>query len=204
MSITITGEDGKSYQMDDVKSINGLNLPPQFVDIENLQREWKYLKEVNPKQLEQGEPKILIGQAHWDLIQPLDCIRGHSQGPALSKTKLGWVLHGIIPSQNSKLNTMKILSHWQGVHEDDELHQLVKRSFTTEEFGVKVLKELPRSNDDIRAQEIMERTTKRIGERWEVGLLWRDENIQLPESKSMAIRRLTSMEKKLDKDEKFA
>lgn len=59
-----------------------------------------------------------------------------------------------------------------------------------------------RSREDERALAVMEQTAKRIQceQRWEIGLLWRNTNAVLPESKSMAMMRLTCLERRLDRD----
>jgi len=81
----------------------------------------------------------------------------------------------------------------------------VKFHFSTEAFGVKPNVEKPRSKEDSRAAEIMNKTLTRVGEKWECGLLWRSDDPQLPtNSKSTALRRLRSMEKKMGSSEEFA
>lgn len=51
----------------------------------------------------------------------------------------------------------------------------------------------------------MEKTTRRTSnEKWETGLLWKDANIKLPESRSNAARRLYCLEKKFRKDADYA
>ena len=64
---------------------------------------------------------------------------------------------------------------------DEELHLLVKDSFKTESFRVKVLQEKPRSKEDKRAEEIMKATMKCVGEHFEIGLLWRSDDPEDPE-----------------------
>ena len=69
---------------------------------------------------------------------------------------------------------------------DDELHQLVKKSFTTEDFGVKPVVEKLRSKEDQRALKIMESTKRRSNEdgiRFQTGLLWKKDDVHLPESR---------------------
>ena len=50
----------------------------------------------------------------------------------------------------------------------------------------------------------MERSTRRIGDRWETGHLWKSDDLKLPQSHSMALRTLHTVEKKMDKDPAFA
>ena len=52
--------------------------------------------------------------------------------------------------------------------------------------------------------QIFKSTTKRIGNRWETGLLWRTHDVALPKSYAMAKQRLVSIEKQMKKDENFA
>lgn len=50
---------------------------------------------------------------------------------------------------------------------------------------------------------IMESTTKRIGRRFETGLIWKYDDIKLPESYPVAKRRLYCLEKKMSLDQKL-
>jgi len=83
---------------------------------------------------------------------------------------------------------------------------MIKASFSTKDFGVKVQIEKPRSREDLRALEIMKKTTVRIGDgtRFQTGLLWNREDVRLPESKKMALQRLLCQERKMDSDPEFA
>jgi hypothetical protein len=55
---------------------------------------------------------------------------------------------------------------------DDDLHEIVKQSFTTKAFGVN-LNCSKANKDEVRAQETMKKTARRVGDRFEIGLLWR-------------------------------
>ena len=61
-----------------------------------------------------------------------------------------------------------------------------------------------RLKTDERAFKIMNETTTRIGYRFRTGLLWKSDDVVLPESKKMALKRLYCVESKMDKDTKFA
>ena len=54
---------------------------------------------------------------------------------------------------------------------DDPLHQLVREYFTTENFDVKSSTPSGKSAAICRAENIMDTTTTRVGERFETGLL---------------------------------
>ena len=52
--------------------------------------------------------------------------------------------------------------------------------------------------------EILAKTTVKINGRYETGLLWIKDDVELPESQSMAVQRLRCTERKMDKDADFA
>ena len=58
----------------------------------------------------------------------------------------------------------------------------------------------PRSAADARAQEILETTTFHNGQRYDVGMLWADDNIQLPNNYFSSLVQLKSLEKRLSRD----
>ena len=93
-----------------------------------------------------------------------------------TNTKLGWVLHGNT-GQCRRVDSEVSFVSWSA---DDELHELVKRAFSVHDFGVKPAP-LPRNKDDERALQLLS-TMTHDGTRWQTGLLWRDDNPQLPES----------------------
>ncbi|XP_055714819.1 uncharacterized protein LOC129808937, partial [Phlebotomus papatasi] len=91
------------------------------------------------------------------------------------------------------------------IERQDELYEMVKQSFSLESFGT----DLPGqgySRDDKKALEIMKSTTQRTSDgRFETGLLWKEKQPpKVPDSKNMALKRLTFVERKMDKDPQLA
>lgn len=84
-----------------------------------------------------------------------------------------------------------------------ELHELVREFWTTESFGVTPSKKVLSSAGDQRAREVLNRTLRRIGDRWEVGLLWKTDQEHLPQSRKNAEKRVLSIEKKMSRDPAF-
>ena len=124
----------------------------------------------------------------------------------LSRCKLGWTVHGKSNTNSIDLpaNSVTTSIETNGNGPDADLHQLVKEAFKTDTFGVKVTSEKVRSRQEARAEKLMEATTKRAGKRWETGLLWRNPDVTLPESKTMALNRLLSLERKMAKNPGFS
>ena len=59
----------------------------------------------------------------------------------------------------------------------------------------------PRSAADARAHDILENTTVHNGKRYDLAMLWAEDNIELPNNYSSALVQLKSLEKRLSKDQ---
>ncbi|KAK3726367.1 hypothetical protein QZH41_006069 [Actinostola sp. cb2023] len=80
----------------------------------------------------------------------------------------------------------------------------VEEWWRTDAFGTKYENETPRSVEDKKALEILENTVKHLGDRYEVGMLWRDQDVEFPDNRVMAEKRLKSTERRLKRDETLA
>lgn len=76
--------------------------------------------------------------------------------------------------------------------------------FSTVSFGVRVPSHTIESNDDIRARKIIKNSTMKVEGRFQTGLLWRNDNIIMPNNYLMAKRRLICLENKMKKDPRLA
>ncbi|EDW38704.1 GL26942 [Drosophila persimilis] len=86
---------------------------------------------------------------------------------------------------------------------EDTIQRMVEDYFDVENFGVKPAPPVAGSDDE-RAQKILEDTTVRLGQRYQTGLLWKDNHIVLPRSFDMAYKRLVNVEKKMKRNGSFA
>jgi hypothetical protein len=60
------------------------------------------------------------------------------------------------------------------------------------------------NTEDARAIKILENTTRRLPNgRFEVGLPWREDNPQIPNSYNLALSRFQSLRKRFDKDSEY-
>ncbi|XP_055585450.1 uncharacterized protein LOC129738291 [Uranotaenia lowii] len=70
---------------------------------------------------------------------------------------------------------------------------------TLDEVGSKVFTPVL-SDEDTRATKIIEETTKRVGDRYESGLLWKYDFVEFPDSYPMCLRRLQCLETRMGKE----
>lgn len=201
VNFKITGKNDKTFFLRHVRTVK-LALPEQNINVQQLQKQYPYIGS-KVESLVNATPKLIIGQDNWPLLVNRKIIAGTWNGPAVSKTLLGWVLHGNINDMQPSYQIVCRVHHDNRREKDefDILHNLVKQQWQLENFDnhKKTI-----SVEDKRAVDILNSTMKRIGDRYETGLLWRNPNIVLPESKTNALRRLECVERRMQKDKVFA
>ncbi|XP_055714978.1 uncharacterized protein LOC129809187 [Phlebotomus papatasi] len=201
VAVKIKGDynGAKEFHLKHVRTVPSLALPIQSVDVDELSRKWPHIDPSKITSRGYAHPKILIGADNASLITGRHFTSGPYNAPFMVKTKLGWCLYGQVPLERG--NPENFSFH---VTEVDELHELVKKSFSTEGFGVKIKSSSLGSREDEKSLQMMEKTTKRVPERWETGLLWRKDSHEAINSREMALKRLLSLEKRLEKDPELA
>ncbi|CAK1587686.1 unnamed protein product [Parnassius mnemosyne] len=178
------------------RTVASLNLGPQTVcaaDIENC----RHLKDLKEQLIyDSGNPKILIGQDNWRLLIATQIRRGPPHQPIASLTELGWVLHGA----HTK-------APYQRVHAANELHtseesinDQVREYFALESLVINPRR--PDSDPEKKAEDILNNSTRQLEDgHIETALLWKKKDAEMPGNYETAIKRLVSIEKKLDRDE---
>lgn len=192
----------KWYELRNIRTMSDLILPEVRVDKEKLINQFPYLKTIEFSGFSNQAPQILLGEDNAFLIATHDLIHGPLKDPVASKTALGWVISGSDGGRRRHPEYTH-MSRNTNISQIQELTEIIKTSFSTEDFGVKVYIEKPRSQEDKYALSIMESTTKRVGQRFETGLLWKNTDSPLPQSRATAWRRLRQIEMRMDRDESF-
>ena len=118
--------------------------------------------------------------------------------PVAVRLPIGWVLSGPLPSSSSSVSScFKAI-----VGPEQDLVEQLRTWYELESYGA--MKEVdPRSSADRRAVEILKKTTTHDGQRYQVGMLWANDDLDLPNNYYSALVQLKSLEKRLSKDEEF-
>ncbi|KAF6203505.1 hypothetical protein GE061_001836 [Apolygus lucorum] len=188
------------------RTVGELKLKPQTINLQKIGEEWPFVKRGEVASMENAVPRVIIGQDNWPLIFPRKSFYGPWNGPVISMTWLGWVLHGKLPQKltcNERVTSHIHFAHWEDVRdeeEDDRLTELV----AIEKVGTEEENEKLKPLEDDVAIAISDETTKRTkgGERRKTGLLWPD--FKSSESRRTAANRLRTLKRKMDRDSEFA
>lgn len=198
--------NSKSYSLNNVRTIKSLQLPVQSLNVNELCKAYTYLKDLPIQSYQNAVPQILIGIDNLKVQVPLKIREGSdSEHIIAAKTRLGWSVYGSF----SRLTETRLpFSPYQNLHvcecdinPDEKLHEIVKQYFSLDRCQVNTYLE---SNDEKQARQIMETTTVRNENRFETGLLWKYNEINLPNSLPMARHRLQSLIARMAKDEQLS
>ncbi|XP_065076520.1 uncharacterized protein LOC135700058 [Ochlerotatus camptorhynchus] len=204
VNIEISGHGGKRTWLQDVRTVEELQLPFQSLDMAHLAEKHTYLRGLPVESYSNVRPRILIGLRHANLMLVRRSREGTIGEPIAVKTNLGWTVYGGWTMENS-LNNTSHTYHICTCNEQSEtyLNQMVKDYFSIDSLVVKP-NQLRMSKDDERAMSLLESRTHFNGVRYETGLLWRSDKIRLPDNEAVAVRRWRCLEKRMEKDEDLA
>ncbi|XP_062541665.1 uncharacterized protein LOC134209676 [Armigeres subalbatus] len=171
VEMKITGKDRTSVDLCVARTVQRLDLPAQRLDSTQLTKEFQHLEHIEIPSYKLDTPKLLIGIDNMHLIAPLTSRVGEKGQPIAVECKLGWTVYGPRPNMIADV-------HFLGHHrclceecskEDCELNQLLRESYQLEAVGVSPVRF--ESKEDHLARETLTSKTKRVGDRFEVGLL---------------------------------
>ncbi|XP_062715437.1 uncharacterized protein LOC134291545 [Aedes albopictus] len=193
--------DAEKFTLEGVQTVNELLLPRQTLDFGELKRSYRYLEGLPIDSYTEARPRILIGTKHAQLGLTLKSREGKFGEPIATKTRLGWTICGNLGFGDAP-NMFHYSFHVCSLNEnsDDDLHQAMKDYFSIDSLGVNASSKVLLSTEDERAESLLKSLTRFSGDRFETGLLWRYDNVRLPDSRPMALRRHRCLEKRMAND----
>ena len=177
--------------------VDRLNVPERRVNFRELQEKWPHVADLELNEVSVTPVTLLLASDVPELIVPLETRCGPKGSPVGVRTKLGWTVTGRLPGY---------IENGESVYKvhmatpDEVLHETVKTWWRTENFGCRYDCDVQRSVEDEKVLKFLSERTQEVEGRYEVPLLWKDENIQLPDNRVVAIHRLGLLEKRLQRD----
>ena len=163
----------------------------KIYNYQELKLAYPHLSVLSEETLKLKDVKMILGQNCYHIHRPVEyksCTNGE---PWAVKTKLGWTLCGPLPQQ-------KMTASCVTASEDDALAEQIKTWWDIESYASRCFVS-GRSKEDEKALQMLEQKTKFVGERYEVGLLWKRRDTFLPNNYSSALSQMKSLEYRLEK-----
>ncbi|XP_062712096.1 uncharacterized protein LOC134289727 [Aedes albopictus] len=198
LTLEIAGNNGAGrHTLKDVRTVSKLELPRQSLCYADLSASYPYLEGLPIEDYMNVLPRILIGNDNAHVTSTLKIRDGRPGEPIAAKSRLGWTVYG--SSQDRTAETKHSFHICECQDDDQSVHELVEQFFSVESLGIM---HVPRveSEEEQRANRILKETTKRIGQRFQTGLLWKYDYFEFPDSYPMAVRRLQCLERKMQSD----
>ena len=142
---------------------------------------------------------MILGQDVFHFIRPLEYFDSDRKNiPVAVRLSLGWVLSGPLPSASGLFSTF-FKAVTTNKDTDYELAEQLRSWYDIKSYGV--FKQVDsRSASDARAEKILETTTYHDESRYQVGMLWAEDESSLPNNYFSALVQLKSLERRLGKD----
>ena len=173
-----------------------LNIGFDIVDVPYLQEIYPYLSVLYPVRYSYSNIEMILGQDVYHAIRPIEYFESESKcAPVAVRLPIACVLKGPLPSSSNFVSScFKAI-----IEPEQDLVEQLRTWYEVESYGA--MKEVnPRSSADRRAVEILEKNTTHDDQRYQVGMLWANDDLDLPNNYYSALVQLKSLERRLSKD----
>ena len=169
-----------------------------IIDVDKLKTTYPHLEPIPLGKYSYSDVEMILGQDVFHCICPLEYFEADRPNtPIAVRSPLGWVLSGPPPSTTGLFSTcFKAVTNSEN---DSIIAEQLRSWYDMESYGAyKQVDSRPAA--DARAMKILEETTFNDGCRYEVGMLWADEESTLPNNYFSALVQLKSLERRLGKN----
>ncbi|XP_050072562.1 uncharacterized protein LOC126560647 [Anopheles maculipalpis] len=187
---------GQKYELINTRTVSELKLPMPYVTIADLKCKYAHLTNISAKEYLPQRPMIILGLDNVHLFAPIESRLGNVGEPIAVRSLLGWSIFGT--ERCSRMFSAYLNLHTASQMSNETLHDLIKEQYRLEDLD-KTTHTMPEAPDEQRARTLLESTTRRVGDRFETGLLWKNDVRHFPDSYPMAEKRMQSLERKLNR-----
>ena len=188
---------GTRFDVHRVLVVDRLNVPERRVNFRELQEKWPHIADLELDEVSVTPVTLLVASDVPELIVPLETRCGPKGSPVGVRTKLGWTVSGRLPGY---IEDGESVYKVHMATPDEVLHETVKTWWRTENFGCRYDCDVQRSVEDEKVLKFLSERTPEVEGHYEVPLLWKDQNNQLPDNRVVAIHRPRLLEKRLQRD----
>lgn len=182
-----------------------LKVSHRRIDWPIKKKRWGHLTNLNLPVLDTADVGVFIGANVPEALRQLELRIADQTSPVGVSTPFGWTVMGQVPVELLRERKFANTPPCYGVRVEDSEEDVVLQQFWFHEsFGTRKEKSTYISQLEESALATLRNSIKNIGERYEVGLPWKSDNVRLPNNRSTALRRLYATESRFRVDPLFA
>ena len=169
--------------------VEELNVEPHSVNLVDIKDKFDHLKLLPISYPIDKEVGILIGADFPEALLHLDFRKGEKEEPIAVKTLFGWTLFG------GKSGFHRAQANFIST---ESIGRTLEQFWRLESYGtLPLLSPSLLTKDEKLALEILNQTTLKRGSKFEIGMLWKENEVVLKNNRQLAVCRLKSTERRL-------
>ncbi|XP_057372209.1 uncharacterized protein LOC130693104 [Daphnia carinata] len=194
-------DKSSSFEIPNCYSVPVLKIKNENVDLKKLVKDWPHLAGLKVPAQNSVDVNVLIGSCDMAPQEVLEIKRDplNERAPRGLRTAFGWCIAG--PISPAAVAQLQCNSLSLAPPPDQDLVNAIDRFLLTETYEARAGVKVPVSDDELRANKILNETTRFVGDRYESGFLWKNEEPNLPDNSQSTLARFLKLERRLIADE---
>lgn len=198
--LEVCGLDEQNYiDLPQVFTQPSIPVKKENIPLQQDADRWSYLDEVCIPRLDR-EIGLLIGMNAYKAMEPQQIIKSRDEGPYAVRTPLGWVING--PLRGTAANQEPVshtVNHVSVSNVETLLTQMYNADFPERRYDDKT----EMSQEDLQFLDSVKNSIQLTDSHYCIGLPLKVKSIQMPDNRSIAEQRLTSLKRKLHRNPEF-
>ncbi|XP_032798244.2 uncharacterized protein LOC116934945 [Daphnia magna] len=189
--VTPCGKETPSFNISRILVVPKLKVADVYVDWPRLKRRWPHLRELDIPAIDTNQVGCFIGINVPKALLQLENGTLSEEEPIGILTQFGWSVISDIPitCMGERLENCQALSL-----REDKADEAIQELWTPEFFTSRAERQAYSNEQEKRALKILETTVRYLGDRYEIGLPWKSDDVYLPNNLASALRRLYATE----------
>ena len=202
VSFTVISRDKMNQlEVKDAYTVASPNLTKRPFNLDNTLEDWPHMSGIKVLPNQEKEVSLFIGADHPEVFEAFDTRSDplKRRSPRGIPTIFGWCIMGALKSGSNH----QTVQNPRITLSDEGFKKTVLGFFDMDALGTHPNIKASIGDQEKRAIEILDKGCRYDGERYEVGLLWAEENPKLPKNRQSALQRFNSLERRFARDQEY-
>ena len=174
--VSVIYQDTREISVRNAWAVKDLAIPLKHLSVRKRMRQWPHLCQVPFPEVVRSNVSVFIGTNVQDAFIPLEVRKGEPNEPFAIRSCLGWsILGGFVScSDRQKFNINDVSC------EEISLNRQLEDFWRVESYGTGKQSLKSMSVEDHKAMKTIENIISKVDGHYEIGLLWKQDDPNLP------------------------